>query len=209
MVWILADFERVSEILQKSLLSNPSSSSSNALSRPKLNAHSLETLVGGLIQKIDHDMSDIIRSLDIAIPLSAQASADASQLARALRSTNFDQTREADMQPALVSFLNSLKGGEPAWRQKQLQRDIKLSLTSIERVSGVRYALEKTRAGFVDYQKSIGYFKAGIVGAHLSGGRTAAEELRALSAVMDNFRMTLAVAKRSRQPKNSQMREID
>ncbi|GAA5909833.1 hypothetical protein JCM5296_001831 [Sporobolomyces johnsonii] len=182
-VWIVHEFSRLEELIARAAQSSTHSS-------PKQQAE-LERLLNALFDKINTSLQDLLSSLDKAIPTATLASDRGRRIFGALRAEESAKERERE-EKGWAQWLRDAPGP----KGRQLRRDLELTKTSARAVVGVWEALEGTRASLLSYRNNVGFFKAGVVGFHLSGhGLSVEEEMSSLKSVVGEMRTALAEAR--------------
>ncbi|GAA6043917.1 hypothetical protein JCM8097_004109 [Rhodosporidiobolus ruineniae] len=187
MVWIVHEFTRLEELLARA------ASSGSSLSAKEQAAFT--SLLDSLFSRISTSLSELLTSLDRALPSATLASDSARRIFSAVKASEAQRLGEWDQLDWPTKLLDAV-GGEKA---KHLRRDLELARASAGAVMGVWEALEKTREALVGYSAHVGHFKAGVVGFHLSGhGLSVADEVASLQLVIGEMREVVEAARATR-----------
>ncbi|GAA5927126.1 hypothetical protein JCM1841_006056 [Sporobolomyces salmonicolor] len=182
-VWIVHEFSRLEELITRAAQSSSHSS-------PRQQAE-LERLLNALFDKINTSLQDLLSALDKAVPTATLASDRGRRIFGALRAEESAKEKEWE-EKGWAQWLRDAPGP----KGRQLRRDLELTKASAEAVVGVWEALEGTRESLLSYRDNVGFFKAGVVGFHLSGhGLTVEEEMSSLQSVVGEMRTALAEAR--------------
>lgn len=178
------EFTRLEELIVRSK-NEPTSLSPEALSR----------LISSLFDKINSSLGSLLQALDKTIPTATRAS-DHSRLIFGAMKEQESVVEKEKLEMGWQQYLGGVVGGEKGWKGKQLRKDLELTRESAMSTREIWKGLEDTRSGLLGYRNDVGGFKAGIIGFQISGLELSAEdEVRALRAIMGDFRSTLAEAK--------------
>lgn len=181
-IWIVHEFSRLEEAISRAA-SSPK--------RSKKQEAELERLLEGLFDKISLSLGDLLVSLDQAIPVATVASDKSRRIFGTLRAEESQTERELS-EKSWIDWMKQVQGS----KGKQLRKDLALTRGSAEAVVGVWETLEGTRESLLGYRNNVGYFKAGVVGFHLSSHDLSVEdEVSSLRTVMKEMKATLDEAR--------------
>ncbi|GAA6005118.1 hypothetical protein JCM11491_002583 [Sporobolomyces phaffii] len=194
-IWIVHEFTRLEEAISRAASGGTT----------KRQEEDLNRLLDALFDKIAHSLGDLLAALDRAIPVATVASDRSRRIFGALRAEE-SHTERALRETGWIEWMQHVQGS----KGKQLRRDLDLTRGSAEAVIGVWEGLEATRNDLLGYRNNVGYFKAGVVGYHLSSNDMSVEdEVGSLKAVMSEMKATLNEARaRTRKAKGDTIREI-
>ncbi|GAA5906262.1 uncharacterized protein JCM6883_005494 [Sporobolomyces salmoneus] len=199
-IWIVHEFTRLEEAITRAAESEAKGKRTSKQQEADLNR-----LLDSLFDKINLSLGDLLTSLDKAIPIATSASDKSRRIFGTLRAEE-SQTERQLQEKSWIEWMKEVKGK----KGKQLRRDLELTRGSAEAVIGVMEALEGTRNSLKGYRNNVGYFKAGVVGYHLSSNDLSVEdEVNSLKSVMNEMKQTLSEARgRTRRPSVDTVREI-
>ncbi|KAM0788411.1 hypothetical protein ACM66B_001548 [Microbotryomycetes sp. NB124-2] len=181
--WTLEDFSRLQQVIKQA-----------QQSPHRYNENQMSSMVDKFFQRMDSKMGQLLDSLEKVIPLAEEVSAHS----RLIRSTFSEADSTALATINQLSMSKFLPATTDRWKYLQLQKDLKMTNSSIETVGNLLHQLENTRDSLVAYRESVGQYKAAILGYHLSGiSLTVESEVLALDSVMTDFRAVVADAKKS------------
>ncbi|GJN87151.1 hypothetical protein Rhopal_000096-T1 [Rhodotorula paludigena] len=157
-----------------------------------------ERLLSTLFDKISSSLSDLLISLDRAIPSATSASDSARRIFTALRAEEASTSERYDELAWFDKMLATVDVGPGGGKKvRMLRRDLELTRATAGAVIGVWQLLEGTRESLVSYSRHVEHYKAGLVGFHLSGhGLSVEDEVSSLKSVMDEMRATLDDARK-------------
>ncbi|GAA5946223.1 hypothetical protein JCM3765_000159 [Sporobolomyces pararoseus] len=195
-IWIVHEFTRLQDAISRA---------ASAPKRSKKQDADLERLLDSLFDKISVSLGELLVSLDKAIPIATAASDKSRRIGGVLRAEEYQAVRQIN-DKGWVEWMKEVKGA----KGKQLRRDMELAQGSADAILDVTEAMEATRNSLRSYSKNVGYFKAGVVGYHLSNHELSVEdEVSSLESVMDEMKATLEGAKsRTRKGNAALVREI-
>ncbi|GAA6062387.1 hypothetical protein JCM10212_003196 [Sporobolomyces blumeae] len=180
--WIVHEFTRLEELIARA---------ASAPTRSTKQEADLTRLLEALFDKIARSLADLLAALDRAIPAATLASDRSRRIFGTLRAGEAETEREL-RDESWTEWMRSVRGS----KGRQLRRDLELTRGSAEAVVGVWQALEGTRESLVGYRNNVGFFKAGVVGYHLSGTELSVEdEVNSLKQIMDEMKQTLREAR--------------
>lgn len=205
------EFTRLEE-----LITTASSTSTRMSSRQRAE---FERLLSTLFDKISSSLSDLLVSLDRAIPSATSASDSARRIFTALRAEEASTSERYDELAWFDKMLATVDAGPGGGKKvRMLRRDLELTRATAGAVIGVWQLLEGTRESLVSYSRHVEHYKvrlafsssrhlaywadgfvqqAGLVGLHLSGhGLSVEDEVSSLKSVMDEMRATLDDARK-------------
>ncbi|GAA5868633.1 hypothetical protein JCM8547_003762 [Rhodosporidiobolus lusitaniae] len=199
MVWIVHEFTRLEELLTRAASSG---SSLNTKEQSTFTA-----LLDSLFERINSSLSELLVSLDRALPSATRASDSARRIFTTIRASERTTKDDWDRLDWPVKLFDAVGGGVKA---NHLRRDLELTRASAGAVMGVWEALEGTRESLISYNAHVGHFKAGVVGFHLSGhGLSVSDEVISLKTVMEEMRGVVDAAKaRSSRGKSRRVAEL-
>ncbi|GAA5838410.1 hypothetical protein JCM11251_004928 [Rhodosporidiobolus azoricus] len=187
MSWIIHEFTRLEELLTRASTTSHMSAKDEA---------AFTALLESLFTRISTSLTDLLTSLDRALPTATLASDSARRIFSALRASERSALDEWEDVPWTGKLLDAV--GNQGNKARMLRRDLELTRASAGAVVGVWEALEGTREALLGYSKHVGHFKAGVVGFHLSGhGLSVADEVASLQTVMGEMRGVVEDARRS------------
>ncbi|BGP14266.1 hypothetical protein JCM10213_005842 [Rhodosporidiobolus nylandii] len=185
MTWILHEFNRLEVLLSRA--------SSSRLSVKEQAAYS--DLLSSLFDRISLSLTELLTSLERAIPTATLASDSARRIFGAVRASEAVTREELEGMAWPVKLLDAV-GGTKA---KALNRDLVLASATAGALTDVWVALEDTRNSLKNYETHVGHFKAGVLGFHLSGhGLSLEDEVASLSTVMGEMRQVVERARAGR-----------
>ncbi|GAA5977441.1 hypothetical protein JCM5350_004689 [Sporobolomyces pararoseus] len=195
-IWIVHEFTRLQDAISRA---------ASAPKRSKKQDADLERLLDSLFDKISVSLGELLVSLDKAIPVATAASDKSRRIGGVLRAEEFQASRQIS-DKGWVEWMKEVKGA----KGRQLKRDLELTQGSADAILDVTEAMEATRNSLRSYSKNVGYFKAGVVGYHLSNHELSVEdEVSSLESVMDEMKATLQAAKsRTRKGDAALVKEI-
>ncbi|GAA5893001.1 hypothetical protein JCM6882_006913 [Rhodosporidiobolus microsporus] len=186
MSWIVHEFTRLEELLTRA----SSQSSMSAKDQAAFNS-----LLESLFARISTSLTDLLNSLDKALPSATLASDSARRIFSALRASERSSLDAWEDVPWTGKLLDAV--GNQGSKARMLRRDLELTRASAGAVVGVWEALEGTREALLSYSKHVGHFKAGVIGFHLSGhGLSIEDEVASLKTVMGEMRGVVEAARK-------------
>ena len=110
--------------------------------------------------------------------------------------------REQELEPgwkvAVDKVNHFLVGGEPS-KGERLRRDVAITRSTIDGLSSIVHALERSRIAIKGFRDQIGFFDASMMGFHLGAsvekGIGPEEEVRVLADIVEEFGRAVGRAK--------------
>lgn len=197
MIWVVHEFERLENLIGKSLgiedgvedaqgsvegkkgsKGKGNTGKSGQSASPPPTAAELAQLVDSLFAKINSSLEQLLAALDKTIPRATRASDHSRLIFGALKEVEHESSALAVKSRFDAGWVDLLLSSAPSsaiagysksgWKRQQLERDTRLAQYSADSVVVIWNKLEKTREALVGYRENVGHYKAGVIGYQIS-----------------------------------------